>query len=87
MSNVFGDVEGRNWLSSLLRGGEVTVVFTKIDGTERVMRCTLQESVLPKVEPSTKSRKKSEESISVWDLDEDGWRSFRWDSIKEIIFG
>lgn len=87
MNNVFGDVEGRNWLSGLLRDGEVTVVFTKTDGTERVMRCTLQESVLPKVEPSTKPRKKSEESISVWDLDEDGWRSFRWDSIKEIIFG
>lgn len=86
MNNVFGDVEGRNWLKGLLADGEITVVFTKTNGDERVMRCTLSESVLPNVE-SVSTRKKSDESISVWDLDENGWRSFRWDSVKEIIFG
>ena len=30
-----------------LRGGICTVIFTKTDGTERTMRCTLAQSLLP----------------------------------------
>jgi hypothetical protein len=59
----------------------LTVTFIKKDGTERTMRCTLQESYLP----TTKVRKKENATVlSVWDLDKLGWRSFRVDSIKTI---
>lgn len=88
MSNVFDNEEGRDWLKGLLHDGEVTVKFIKADGSDRLMRCTLQESVLPKVDKTvTKTRKVSDETLSVWDLDANGWRSFRWDSIKEVSFG
>lgn len=88
MSNVFDNEECRDWLKGLLNNGEATVKFIKADGSDRLMRCTLQESVLPKVDKTvTKTRKVSDETLSVWDLDANGWRSFRWDSIKEVSFG
>lgn len=91
MSNVFDGEEGRKWLLGLLKQGETTVVFTKVDGTERKLRCTLSESLIPAapvVEGVQKTaRKVSSEAQAVYDLDAEGWRSFRWDSIKEVIFG
>ena len=38
------------WLNSMLKVTDMTVTFTKKDGTERVMKCTLQPDVLPVVE-------------------------------------
>jgi hypothetical protein len=77
-------------LIQYLHEGVVTVLFTKTDGTERVMRCTLQESVIPKAPEVTEeqskkpARKVNENNISVWDVENDGWRSFRVDSVLEI---
>ena len=39
--------EWRDGLKVTLAQGEATVSFTKLNGQERVMRCTLQESVVP----------------------------------------
>ena len=61
-----------------------TGTFTKKDGTERIMKCTLQEEYLP--ETVGEVRKKNEDSLAVYDLDVEGWRSFRWDSVKRINF-
>ena len=61
-----------------------TGTFTKKDGTERIMKCTLQEEYLP--ETVGGERKKNEDSLAVYDLDVEGWRSFRWDSVKRINF-
>jgi hypothetical protein len=72
-----------------LRNGEVTLMFTKVDGTARTMRCTLSQSLLPPVdttrEPST--RKKAEHVLAVYDLDKQGWRSVRLQSIWKIAEG
>ncbi len=66
-----------------LKKNLVKVVFTKVNGDERIMNCTLHDSVLP--EPITETKKKvNPDTISVWDIDNDGWRSFRVDSIKEF---
>jgi hypothetical protein len=79
----------RDNVKDLLQAVSATVVFTKKDGTERSMNCTLQESFLPKVEVDSTAEKKTRsenlECLSVWDIDNEGWRSFRLDSIKEII--
>lgn len=70
----------RSMLLHALRNGIVRVVFTKRDGTERTMLCTLMESVLP--ERSGESEREKNDSIQcVWDTEANGWRSFRWDSI------
>jgi hypothetical protein len=67
-------------LKELLKGNVVEVKFTKVSGEERVMKCTLQESHLP-VSTGESTRKKNDEVLSVWDIDNSGWRSFRLDSI------
>jgi hypothetical protein len=77
-------------LKTLLKSSEATVCFTKKDGTERVMRCTLNPDFLPlpKVDESkvaTKpERKKSDTSLAVYDLDAQSWRSFVITSIKNV---
>ena len=50
------------------------------------MLCTLKVDLLPVVDKQEgdevkKERKESEESIRVWDLEKQDWRSFRIDSI------
>jgi len=87
--NAFTDENGREWLRELLRERVVGVVFTKKDGTERVMQATLSEQFIPQAdrsENSTNIRKKSDEALAVWDTEAQGWRSFRWDSVKQINF-
>jgi len=77
----------REWLAGLLKTNDVKVVFTKSDGSEREMSCTLRESAVVKYEKKTERTKaKSNDTISVWDLDKASWRSFRYDSIKTIKF-
>jgi hypothetical protein len=63
------------------------VVFTKANGDERVMHCTLQESMLPEqidLEETIQKKKPNPDVLAVWDIEAKGWRSFRWDSIKEF---
>jgi len=77
-------------LKENLVNGVVTVVFEKTDGTLREMRCTLSPEYLPQLlteEGSTRSRTMSNNVIAVWDIENGGWRSFRIDSIKQIIVG
>jgi hypothetical protein len=81
----------KRWLKSHLAYGETTVVFTKKDGTERVMKCTTNPELVPAVEivESTepkKEKKVNEEVMPVYDLEAKAWKSFRWDSIKEVRF-
>lgn len=63
----------------LKSNSNVEVTFTKVNGEHRVMDCTLHESVLPKSElPLEHSKKAQNDSIiSVWDIKQAGWRSFR----------
>lgn len=92
--NVFsGDSDdakaGRDWLKVLLEERTVEVVFTKKDGTERVMNCTLKDDILPLVQKEANDSYatiKSKDALAVWDVDVKGWRSFRWDSIKSVNF-
>jgi hypothetical protein len=91
----------KKWLKSHLAYGPVTVVFTKKDGTERVMECTTSLSLVPVVEekvhetntdnpidfPAPKKEKKiNEDVMPVYDLESKAWKSFRWDSIKQVRF-
>ena len=71
-------------LVSILLNSIVTVIFTKVsDGSTRVMKCTLQQDFLPQLVGS--NHKRSEEVLAVWSVDDNGWRSFRLDSIQEVI--
>jgi hypothetical protein len=73
-------------LKQQLKEGVKTITFTKADGTQRVLRCTLQESALPQVDASkvTTTKKQNDDALAVWDLDNAGWRSFRFDSVISV---
>jgi len=75
--------EMRKEMVDALKESVSTVTFTKKDGTERVMKATLQTEFLPIVDsekPKTK-RKVNEDVIAVFDTEAKGFRSFRVDSV------
>lgn len=74
----------REDLVSALSSNICEVTFTKVNGEQRVMPCTLREDLLPPAKESSKDRKVNEAVISVWVTDADGWRSFRVDSVTDF---
>ena len=77
----------RDWIKSHLKMGPVTVTFSKKDGTERTMICTLKEEDVKVHEKKTDRVKEvSEDVCPVFDVEKQEWRSFRYDSIKEVRF-
>jgi hypothetical protein len=84
---VFKTEKDKKWLIGLLKSEIVELTFTKKDGTERIMVCTLAEQEIPEENlPKGTNRKKSDEAVAVFDLENNGWRSFRWDSLTNIYF-
>ena len=71
---------------SKLYNGELIVKFIKKDGSERTMRCTLNLDKVPE-ELLPKGTKTVTNDITkrVFDLDKNAWRSFRYDSVVEVI--
>lgn len=68
-----------------LKCGVATVRFIKRDGSERTMLATLDPLWLP--DPTeTSSREPNDEVVSCWDIEANGWRSFRLDSVVSIEF-
>ena len=87
--------EFKTWLKGILRdehSKNMCVVFTKKDGSERELFCTLDESRIPAAklpkaqEEGTTARNISDESMRVFDTEKQEWRSFRWDSVKQVRF-
>jgi hypothetical protein len=76
------------WLESLLREGVYQVTFTKIDGSTRIMPCTLRAEFLPAMVVSENERPKpralSFDTIAVYATDIQQWRSFKVMNVIEI---
>lgn len=69
-------------IKACLQEGIVEVTFTKANGEERVMLATLNDGLIPvDLQPKGTDRKTSDQVQAVYDVEADGWRSFRWDSI------
>jgi hypothetical protein len=85
-NHAFDTQQGKDWLKSVLNDGVVTITFTKNDGTERVMKCTLDRKVVPQVvkEETKKTKAISDDVLPVYDIEAQGWRSFRWDSVTNV---
>lgn len=72
----------KDTLKNLLKRKIVQITFKKKDGTERVMKCTLQEDLVPIYEKKTERvKKQNDETLAVWDLEKDSFRSFKLDSV------
>lgn len=68
---------------NFLKENVAEVVFTKVDGTSRTMKCTLKSEFLPPqmdIEEYTPRKN----AVAVWDLEKDSWRSFRVDSMTSM---
>jgi hypothetical protein len=76
------------WIKGVLITTDTTVTFTKKDGTKRVLRCTLRPDALPvqEVTESKEPRKTSDSTLSVYDLEANGWRSFTIRAVKRVEF-
>lgn len=81
----FDSPEFRKWLVGLLQTEDCTISFTKADGTTRTMKCTLRKDVTEQYELKG-GWKKTADILAVWDLEENGWRSFRYDSLISVNF-
>lgn len=84
----------KTWVKGLLHESEdLCVVFTKKDGTQREMYCTLSENRIP-AEKQPKSQTSNSETVGqgsdsairVFDTKLQEWRSFRWDSVTEVRY-
>jgi len=68
----------------LLRSEWVKIEFTKVDGSIRQMLATLAEDQLPTQTETKTARKSNDSAVAVWDVNANGWRSFRWESLQTV---
>ncbi len=74
----------REYLKDLLAHSTMQIVFTKRDGTERTLLCTRNMDLIP-VENHPKGVKTlGDGSLPVWSILDEGWRSFRFASVKNV---
>lgn len=73
-------------LREILGKNDCEVTFTKVDGTLRTMPCTLREAAMPPREANEfhKTREYRPETLSVFCLDKNEWRSFRVMNVIEV---
>lgn len=80
----------RSQVKDVLVKDIVEVTFTKLNGDERVMSCTLHPDNLPKPvikegeEKKERVFKNPENSLAVFDVKAEGWRSFVIRNIKSV---
>ncbi len=89
----------KNYLNNLLASTTIDVEFTKLDGSERLMSCTKDPRILPKMNESAEKvddhqiqkvkaqRKTNPGVIVVYDTEISAWRSITLSRIKRITTG
>lgn len=71
-------------LESQLAAGPVIVTFTKKDGTERIMPCTTNSTIIALKGKSADYLYQGSKTLTVFDLEKNDWRSFQLDAVKEV---
>jgi hypothetical protein len=82
-----GDADSRNrYIRNLLSEHNCEITFTKVDGTVRTMPCTLRADAMPAraVNEHHQTRLYKPETLSVFCLDKNEWRSFRVMNVTDI---
>lgn len=78
----------RDEMLAQLRSGVCRVVFTKVNGETRDMRCTLVRDMIPTdQQPMTLEEDKvqpAQDVVRVFDLVANGWRSFKVDNVTSF---
>lgn len=77
----------REWIRSHLALGEVKVLFEKKDGSEREMLCSTNPNMVVEYVKKTQLVKPiSKVTCSAFDIEKQEWRSFRFDSVRQVSF-
>ena len=76
----------RNHLLRDLLKQDCEITFTKVDGSVRVMPCTLRTAALPPkaVNEHHQTRAYKPETLSVWCLDKSEWRAFKVMNVTSV---
>lgn len=90
MENSEPQIDNKALLKDMLHRNVMTIHFKKKDGSLRKMKATLNPAYIPPapvVENETPKRTRAEnpDVQPVYDMESQGWRSFRWDSL--VAFG
>ena len=76
-------------MMEMLQTSQCRVIFTKLNGEERNKICTLKDDVIPKATKDPITQKKvrdlNEEVLAVWDVNKEGWRSFRISNVVSFV--
>lgn len=88
MENTFDTEKGREFINKCLHEGICTVEFTKKNGDKRVLKCTLRMDTIPEefVPTGESTRAKNNDARTVFDVENNQWRSFRWDAVESFTF-
>jgi hypothetical protein len=77
-----------NEMKHILGRGDILIVeFTKKNGEKRKMKCTTSLDRIPESEHPQEGSTftyNTEKSLRVYDIEAEGWRSFRVDSVDAI---
>lgn len=74
-------------MAEVLRENVMDVTFTKVNGEQRVMSCTLRPDVVIQYEKKSDRVKVSNEDIlPVWDVDAEAWRSFHVSKVTDFDY-
>ena len=74
----------REGLVDRLKQSVVNITFTKADGSERTMNCTLKLENIPEDQHPKSTVKSESDQIRVFDTDIQEWRSFNFSSVKTV---
>ena len=74
-------------LTKMLSNSVCQINFTKVDGTSRDMTCTCMSYHVPEDKRPTSETplRYSDETLRVFDIDAQDWRSFRIDGLVYIV--
>ncbi len=88
-SSLIAEMKGipeQDALIKLLNEQTVTVTFKKLDGDERVMTCTKNLQVIPEANHPKGVKEGKPGTITVWDTNAQGWRSFVYDRVIKVDY-
>ena len=90
-NNFFASTSLYENIREFLHSEIIEVSFTKKNGDNRVMKCTLMSDQFPeelktekKVDFNELLKEENKDVMTVFDVESQGWRSFRLDTIKYI---
>ena len=65
----------------------LVVTFNKLNGDERVMSCTKNFKLIPESHHPKSDKEPPKGNVTVWDINANGWRSFKYDRVTKVTRG